>query len=209
MYDSLLLASLLSVPGHLKWCNITMQGKSLSAKCTIENVIIDSASYKVAWFIRLHYYRVLQSHNLTRGWVNDNIFYCATAMAMQISRCKFSRPFWDRGLNYREFCSKNTLFWGFAILLDKCITAQWSDSIGRGWQNCSNRFSLLQCTMVRFICQGWQHCSNRLSLLGRLGQDFALLMHVWEDKICLKKLINTVTYSKASKKKLDMRKWQK
>ena len=49
---------------------------------TVENIVIYSASWKVAWLVPFHYYDVLKSCNLTQGWVNNSI---------SIVLCSFSR----------------------------------------------------------------------------------------------------------------------
>lgn len=44
-------------------------------QATLENVMTDSASRKVAW---LKHTIVVKSHNLAWGWVSTNIFYCVS-----------------------------------------------------------------------------------------------------------------------------------
>ena len=56
----------------------------IKAPFTVENVVIVSASCKVAWFSQLSYIRWSKSRNLAWGWVSVNIFYRALEIPQRI-----------------------------------------------------------------------------------------------------------------------------
>ena len=64
---------------QLNWATVSTTQSIVINQNTVENVVIVSNSWKVACFSQLYYLRQLTSRNLTRGWENNNIFYCAKA----------------------------------------------------------------------------------------------------------------------------------
>ena len=55
--------------------------------CTVENVIVESASFKVAWLKQVIVIKLYESRNLLWRWVNNNIFYHVFAMKKEWSYC--------------------------------------------------------------------------------------------------------------------------